>query len=129
MNFSVEPCTSHSVNATTDCVVLILNPGLNSAYYCTMLLGKAETNNVSLFGIVTIRNDKKQSLPVVSLSQTHTPLATRSYSVSLQFLPPNFYCPVGWGCRIHRPHLCRGVRPPPMSVLDMTLNKLMVRFQ
>ena len=24
------------------------------------------------------------------------------------------------GCRIHRLHLCRWVRPPPMSVLDMT---------
>ena len=22
------------------------------------------------------------------------------------------YCPVGWGCRIHWLHLCRGVRPP-----------------
>ena len=22
-------------------------------------------------------------------------------------------CPVGWGCRIHRLHLCRGVRPHP----------------
>ena len=22
-------------------------------------------------------------------------------------------CPVGWGCRIHRLQLCRGVRPPP----------------
>ena len=21
-------------------------------------------------------------------------------------------CPVGWGCRIHQLHLCRGVRPP-----------------
>ena len=21
-------------------------------------------------------------------------------------------CPVGWGCRIHRLHLCRGVRHP-----------------
>ena len=38
-------------------------------------------------------------------------------------------CPVGWGCRIHRLLLCRGVRPPPMSVLYMTLNNLMVRFQ
>ena len=34
-----------------------------------------------------------------------------------------------WGCRMQRLHLCRGVRPPPMSVLDMTLNSLMVRFQ
>ena len=48
----------------------------------------------------------------------------------------NFYmyisCPVGWGggCRIHWLHLCRGVKPHlPMSVLDMTLNNLMVRFQ
>ena len=23
------------------------------------------------------------------------------------------HCPVGWGCRIHWLHLCRGVRPPP----------------
>ena len=39
-------------------------------------------------------------------------------------------CPVGWGCRIHRLLLCRGVRPlPPTRVLDMTLNNLMVRFQ
>ena len=22
-------------------------------------------------------------------------------------------CPVGWGCRIYRLHLCRGVRPTP----------------
>ena len=38
-------------------------------------------------------------------------------------------CPVGWGCRIHRLLLCSEVDPPPMSVLDMTLNNLMVRFQ
>ena len=24
----------------------------------------------------------------------------------------NNICPVGWGCRIHPLHLCRGVRPP-----------------
>ena len=36
--------------------------------------------------------------------------------------------PVGWGCRIHRLHLCRGLRSPPTSFLDMTLNYLMVRF-
>ena len=38
--------------------------------------------------------------------------------------------PVGWGCRIHWLHFCRGVRHPHLtSVLDMTLNNLMVRFQ
>ena len=41
----------------------------------------------------------------------------------------SYCCPVGWDCRIHQQHLCRGVRPPPMSVLDMTQNSLMVRFQ
>ena len=41
-----------------------------------------------------------------------------------------FNCPVGWGYRIHWLLHCRGVRPlPPMSVLDTTLNNLMVRFQ
>ena len=39
------------------------------------------------------------------------------------------YCPVGWGCKIHWLHLCRGVRPPLTSVLYMTLNNLIVRFQ
>ena len=44
--------------------------------------------------------------------------------------PPFVICPVSWGCRIHWLHLCRGVRPPPItSVLDMTLNNLMLRFQ
>ena len=38
-------------------------------------------------------------------------------------------CPVGWGCRIHWLHLCRGIRSTLTSVLDMTLNNLMVRFQ
>ena len=45
--------------------------------------------------------------------------------------PPSFICAVTWGCRMHQLLLCRGVRPPPppMSVLHMTLNNLMVRFQ
>ena len=40
------------------------------------------------------------------------------------------FCLFGWSCRIHWLHLCRGVRPPrPTSVLDMTLNNLMVRLK
>ena len=32
----------------------------------------------------------------------------------LQYLDPiSSTCPVGWGCRIHWLHLCRGVKPPP----------------
>ena len=46
------------------------------------------------------------------------------------FVVITWNCPVGWGCRIHRLLLCRGIRhPPSTSVLDMTLNNLMVRFQ
>ena len=33
---------------------------------------------------------------------------------------------VCWGCRIHRPNLCRGLKSTPTSVLDMTRNNLMV---
>ena len=40
-----------------------------------------------------------------------------------------FCCPVGSGCIIHQLHPCRRVRPPPMRVLDMTLNNVMVTFQ
>ena len=41
----------------------------------------------------------------------------------------NFTYPVGWGCRIHRLLICRGVRTPTTSVLDMALNNLMMWFQ
>ena len=51
------------------------------------------------------------------------------YLTSAMRLNSVIVCPVGWGCRIHRLHLCRGVRFPPTSVLHMTLNNLMVRFQ
>ena len=38
-------------------------------------------------------------------------------------------CLVGWECRIHRLLLCKWSKTPPTSVLDMTLNNLMVSFQ
>ena len=37
------------------------------------------------------------------------------------------HCPVARGCRIHRLLLCK--TPSPTSLLDMTLNNLMMRFQ
>ena len=40
-------------------------------------------------------------------------------------LNSKYFNPVSWGCRIHRLHHCRGVRPHrPTSVPDMTLNHL-----
>ena len=39
-------------------------------------------------------------------------------------------CPVGWGCRIHRLQHFRWISPPPpMRVLDITLNNLMRKFE
>ena len=53
-----------------------------------------------------------------------------SSSATYQIYLYSLDCSVGWRCRIHQLHLCRGVRSPdPMSVLHMTLNNLMVRFQ
>ena len=59
-------------------------------------------------------------------------LQTCSITILIFISPFSFssLCPVGWGYRIHRLLLCRGGKtPPPTSVLDMTLNNLMVRFQ
>ena len=39
-----------------------------------------------------------------------------------------FVFPFSWESRIHPLHLCRGVSPPPNSVLDITVSNLMVRF-
>ena len=36
-----------------------------------------------------------------------------SFWLRLNVANPYLACPVGWDCRIHRLHLCRGVRPPP----------------
>ena len=44
--------------------------------------------------------------------------------IAFNWLFQKLDCPVGRGCRIHRLHLWRGVRPP-----RMTVNNLMVRFQ
>ena len=55
-----------------------------------------------------------------SITRTSTLVCLVSY---------NFLGPVSWGCRIHRLHFCRGVRPHSNEYPDMTLNNLMVRFQ
>ena len=55
----------------------------------------------------------------------HNIITPENSTEMLQLTLPN---PVGWDCKIHRLHLCRGVTPP-MSVLDMTLNNLMARLQ
>ena len=52
-----------------------------------------------------------------------------THPLNIALYSHNVTCPVGWGCRIHRLHLCTGVRHPhPTTVLDMTLNNLMVKL-
>ena len=61
----------------------------------------------------------------ITLGKGINPFILRAMGV--QTLLP-FYCPVGRCCRIHWLHICRGVRPLT-SVVHMTLNNLMMRFQ
>ena len=45
-------------------------------------------------------------------------LSILSLSISLSlYIYIYIYSPFGWGCRIHRLHLCRGLRSPSTSVL------------
>ena len=46
-----------------------------------------------------------------------------------RYIYHNYICPVGRDSRIHRLHLCWGVKPLPTCVLDMTLNNLMVKLK
>ena len=64
-------------------------------------------------------------------SMLHSQLSNHHlYDVSLwstSSFNPN---PVSWRCRIHQLHLCREVKPPPLTnPLDMTLSHLTVRVQ
>ena len=53
---------------------------------------------------------------LILFRQTHKTFCTQQYikySYLIQIICTQFYgCPVGWGCRIYRLHLCRGVRLP-----------------
>ena len=76
---------------------------------------------------VTVRIQVQNPLSGFAPKQTKESSAWQATYIVLHF--KSHICLVSWGWRIHRLHLCRGVRPPPMSVLDITLNNLMVRFQ
>ena len=81
---------------------------------------KGDCQNYSIVEID--QNTKKSPGNLRKLAVTQT--LVQNHQLTLVW-----YCPVGWSCRIRRLLLCRGVRPPLTSVLDMTLNNLMVRFQ
>ena len=74
--------------------------------------------------IVPIRPSICNSSSPLSKPLRAVPSAHIAFGITLTLV-----CQVCWGCGIHRLHLCRGLSPPHMSVLDMTLNNLMVNFQ
>ena len=51
----------------------------------------------------------------IHVSKCRSLLANVANEFVLTYLAIN---PVGWGCRIHWLHLCRGVRPPPTSLVS-----------
>ncbi len=52
-------------------------------------------------------------LPVAEGLGKYLRADARTYTyVCAEIIPPIANRPVGWGCRIHRLHLYRGVRPP-----------------
>ena len=85
---------------TLSFIVVGFHQGQCKASYCTK-----NSENQMLVGLGTVATS--------SLQSRSNPLG----------------CQVGWGCRIHRLHLCRGVTPYSNECSDMTLNNLMMRFR
>ena len=66
------------------------------------------------------KKQKNNQLPILYVLMTQIKVSRHLYIVSQLSLNNTLTsisiihtgCPVGWGYRIHRLHLCRGVRPP-----------------
>ena len=117
--------------------VVIIGFYLVALRICSQKYLNDEFNHVGIYSlnllylISFIHFAKSKVLKINNKYQARTNANSQSYIYSLLFqtiLPLTSYCPVGCGCRIHRLHLCRGVWLPTMSVLDMTLNNLMMSF-
>ena len=87
-----------------------------------------------------LRNNYKETPPRIFvmvkkvskqiLTESHIYTISLSLSLYIYIYIYNIEVTYSWGCRIHRQHLYRVVRPPPPTrVLDMTLNYLLVRLQ
>ena len=79
------------------------------------------------------------NLSFYAYTRTHTHIQTQQHKIhshtqSKHIIACPIYIyiyigPVGWGHRIHQLDLCSAVRLPIASVLDMTVNNLIVSFQ
>ena len=64
---------------------------------------------------------KKHNKKLWNRKVSTIPIVIVAFSTVTTGLSKGVDCPVSWGCRIHRLLLCRGVRPLPTSVPDMTI--------
>ena len=81
------------------------------------------SSSITLLSLSVSRSLYTYTLPI-SIHQS----VNLSIYLSIYLLDsiPQSLCPVGWGSTIHRLQRCK---TPPMRVLDLTLNNLIVRFQ
>ena len=61
---------------------------------------------------LTVNGNRDVTAPRWLVRQLRYVVYVRNFMTAQWVIKP-FDCPVGWGCRIHRLLLCRGVRPPP----------------
>ena len=96
------------------CAILCMNHWLEG-----VLVYFAHLSEITL---IWIRSNLSEKLN----AECHLILSFSNLDWSITFVVYHFQssakplsCPVGWGCRIHRLHLCRGVgpHPTPTSVL------------
>ena len=59
--------------------------------------------------------------------ECHSNTTVCKFLQGIWFHTPRKDRPVSWGCEIHWLHLCRGSKTSLTSILDMTLNNLIVR--
>ena len=83
-------------------------PTNNHSFFPPSILLKRNGLSLCWWGLECI-------LCILPLQRGKTPRKKKKSGVVKYLIvtSPKLDCPVGWGCRIHWLHLCRGVRPPP----------------
>ena len=70
-------------------------------------------NGTLLFVCNHLINGFKYFYPTLIIICLYTVIWIQIFLSNTDNLNADVCCPVDWGCRIHRLHICRGVRPPP----------------
>ena len=143
-NLSSSPSLSVCLSHTTRCTQLVFAGGLlvplrpfydSKTAHCWLTVSHV---GISIYHFITPTHFHSSTwqLPLIfSLFIQLRPEITLFTQLAIpafrgQYATQHMDCPVGWDIRMHQLHTCIGVRPSPQaSVLDRTLNNLMVRFQ